>query len=256
MGIKHGDLIDTIISKISIDEFEPKTGKSKDVMVVGFNITEESAGEDLNTFINSSIHDIRDVEVSPNPNKDGYFMVFVEMDRNEDCFENVLEIVKDVENVSGKLKWKVRTHLTDEYHAIDSDELKRYLITDPEEYLTKEEWEEQVRAEDERLQAEESVNDSIMEFLKDTTLQSVTIDESVISLTGLQDEAKFEIQGFGPAQEVMSDIGISESAIGGNDVQLRQFNKMLGSSINAVKIDEYIVMFNADTKTVLVGKPC
>ena len=35
MALKEGDLKNTILKNISIDEFEPKTGEAQDVMVVG-----------------------------------------------------------------------------------------------------------------------------------------------------------------------------------------------------------------------------
>ena len=35
MALRENDLVNTVLKNISIDEFEPKTGDSKDVMVVG-----------------------------------------------------------------------------------------------------------------------------------------------------------------------------------------------------------------------------
>jgi len=46
MPLREGDLIDTVLKKISVDEFEPKTGKEKDVAVIGFYLNSESAGQD------------------------------------------------------------------------------------------------------------------------------------------------------------------------------------------------------------------
>lgn len=262
MGIRHGDLNDTVLSKISIDEFEPKTGESKDVMVVGFNVTENGAGKDLSTFLNSSIFEVRDVEVSPNPNEDGYFMVFLELDRNENVFENVVQIIKDIENVSGKLKWKASTHLTDEYHDIYSSELQEVLITDPDNYMTREQWEQQMAQMDEeqRLAEEaelaESNSNKILEFLKDSDLLQAGFSESgKLTMMSREHNAQLEVINFGDADTVMSEVGIAESALQEMDMDVRRFNSMLGN-LNAVKIDEYVVIFNTNTKQVLVGKPC
>ena len=134
MGLKQGDLNDTVLSKVSIDEFEPKTGESKDVLVLGFHVLEQNVGDDLYSFLNSSVFEIRDVEVSPNPNKSGYYMVFIEMDRNENVLENIRSIIKDVENISGKLSWKGKTHIYDSYIPVFEDEIEKYIISDPEIY--------------------------------------------------------------------------------------------------------------------------
>ena len=109
MALRQHDLKNTMLKKISLDEFEPKTGDTKDVMVVGFHIHEQQAGKDLYKFLNHSIHEIRDVEVSPNPNPENYFMVFVEMDRNESSLDNIKSLVKEIENVSGNLDWNIST---------------------------------------------------------------------------------------------------------------------------------------------------
>ena len=83
MGLRQNDLKDTILKKISLDEFHPKTGDEKDVAVVGFRVSQSSPGKDLYNFLNRSIIETRDIEVSPNANEDGHYMVFIEMDRNE-----------------------------------------------------------------------------------------------------------------------------------------------------------------------------
>jgi len=261
MGIRAGDLVDTILSKISIDEFEPKTGKSKDVTVVGFNLTEESAGKDLSTFLNSSIHEIRDVEVSPNPNKQGYFMVFVELDRTDNVLENIIKISSDIVNVAGDLRWQASTHLTDDYYPLESDELKRYIITDPEQYLTKEEWEEQARAEEEEMAAQEQAqdnSDAILEFLQASNILEAGINNNKLHMRGARDVATLEIVNFGPAQDIMAEVGIRESALGQLDNTLRKFNSMLGE-MNAIPVDDYIVIFNPVTSgndNILVTKKC
>jgi hypothetical protein len=36
MALREEDLKDTVLKKISLDEFEPKTGKEEDVAVIGF----------------------------------------------------------------------------------------------------------------------------------------------------------------------------------------------------------------------------
>ena len=51
----------------------------------------------------------------------------------------------------------------------------------------------------------------------------------------------------------MADIGITETALSPVDNTLKKFNSMLGE-MKAVKIDEYVVIFNPADKNVLVTK--
>lgn len=249
MGLREGDLKDTVIKKISVDEFEPKTGESKDVVVVGYNVIDEGAGKDLYTFINNSIVEYRDVEVSPNPNPDGYYMVFVELDRNQDVYETILSLTDDVVNITGKLMWEATTHLTDNYYPLESEEFKAALITDPDKYMTKEDFEES-----QMMAAQQEQHNSIIEFLQQSTLDNVTIEENRITLSKGKDFATLEIQGFGD-KEIMQDLGIAESALKPVDSVMRLFNSMLGE-MRALQIDESIVIFHPQQHTVLVTKLC
>ena len=63
-NLNHQDLKDVLLPNISFDEFEPKTGEKENVAVIGFYVTEQSAGEDLAKFINKSHFELRDVEVT------------------------------------------------------------------------------------------------------------------------------------------------------------------------------------------------
>ena len=65
MPLSEMDLRNTVLKKISIDEYEPKTGDSQDVMVLGFHINDSKPGKDLYKFLNTSVVEVRDVEVSP-----------------------------------------------------------------------------------------------------------------------------------------------------------------------------------------------
>jgi len=252
MGLKVQDLKDTVLKKVSIDEYEPKTGDSSEVMVLGFSCKESSQGDDLYNFLNSSIFEIRDVEVSPNPNPDNYYMVFVELDRNENSLKTIREIITDVQNVTGKLDWIGKTHLTDDFHPMFDEGIAKFVIEDPEKYQTRDEWEEtQMALELENKQ--QIKNDSILEFLKTTNLLSASINNNTLEIRDKFNEASLEIVGFGEATDIMAEVGINESAIGELDNTLRQFNSMLGE-MRAIPINDYVVIFHPTQPNVLVTK--
>lgn len=243
------DLEDTILKGISVDEFHPKTGDSKDVVVVGYRAISKSAAEDLYSFLNSSIYEWRDIEVSPNSDEEGHYFIFVELDRKEDVLETIIKMTGDVENVSGALKWEAKTNLMDNYEPLRSDEFKAVMITDPDNYKTREQFDNE-KAEEAMIQQ----NDNILEFLNKSLLDNVVIEGDVITMTKGKDSAQLRIAEFGD-KEIMSDIGISESAIKPLDSVLRQFNSMLGE-MRAVPIDDYIVVFHPEQQQVLVTQQC
>ena len=235
MALRPGDLKDVVLKKISYDEFEPKTGSGDDVAVIGFYVTEAGAGDDLYSFLNSSIIENRDVEVSPNPNDEGYYMVFVEMDRNDELAENVLKLVREVENLSGKLMWEARTPYINEYLPL----------------------EEVLNGSAEKSVETESQQQEIMEFLANTNLLDVRFDENMMDLKDARASARLEVVGFGYGPDLLSDLNINESAIR-NDFDQHLFvrlRSMLGE-MRALPIDEYVVIYDPARKDVLVTKPC
>ena len=262
MALKEGDLKSTILKKISIDEFEPKTGEAQDVMVLGMYLNEMAPAKDLYHFINNSIIEIRDVEVSPNPNTDNYFMLFLEIDREEGALSKIKDIMSEVERLSGKLDWSVSTTLSEESFKLQDDNLMNYIQLDPENYLTSEEFmanklEAESQAEESRL--EEQANDNsnrILEFLKDSNILEAAFDvNNVLHIRGSRDIASLNIVNFGHGPDIMSEVGISESAIRQDydKVAISKLSAMLGE-MKVMPIDEYMVIYNPAHQDILVTK--
>lgn len=255
MGIRQGDLVDTVLSKLSIDEYEPKTGDSKDVVVLGINVTEDSVGQDLYNFLSSGVHEVRDIEVSPNPNQDGYYMVFVELDRNDRALQTIREMITDVENAAGKLSWKAKTHLTDDYIPLNSEEIDQIFISSPDDYVTREQADEMRTAEPELPEESDRTPDLVLEFLAASSLTNASVSDEILTLEANKFNAKLKIVDFGQASDIMKNLGISESAIKPLNTTLRKFNYMLGE-MRAINIDNYVVIYHPENTNILVTKPC
>ena len=261
MPLRENDLANTVLKKISIDEFEPKTGTSENVLVLGFQLSENLPSKDLYKFLNNSIIEMRDIEVSPNPNPDGYYMVFVEMDRQEEVLNNIKSIVEEVERLSGKLKWEVSTTLSEESIALDNEELAKYIQIDPENYMSKDEFvsqQEAVQQKEEEHRLEEEAKDNsntILEFLKASNILEAGLNDGKLHLRGARDVATLEVINFGHGPDVMSEVGISESAIKleHDKIAMAKLNAMLGE-MKALPIDEYIVIYNPAHRDILVTK--
>ena len=261
MTIREGDLQNTVLKKLSIDEFEPKTGDSKDVLVLGFHVNESAPGTDLYKFINNSIVEIRDVEVSPNPNTDGYYMVFVEMDRKPGVLDNVKEIVSEVENIAGKLNWNVVTPVLEDGMNLDDESLEQYIQQEEGVFLSKDDFvakQEEAKQQEEQARLEEEANSNsskILKFLENSSLLEAGINDNRLVMRDSKNVAQLEIVNFGHGPDVMKNLGIDESAIkvDYDKVAFAKFNSMLGE-MRALPIDNYIVIYNPSQQDVLVTK--
>jgi hypothetical protein len=252
MSLENGDLKNTVLKKISIDEFEPKSGTLEDTVVLALFVVDEEVGQDMYKFFNTSSLPVQAVDVSPNPNEDDYFVVFVELPRNDQLLSNIRKHITDLENLTGRMAWVASTHLTDDFFPLDGEELEQYVITDPENYMSREEWE----AQQEMGAIEEAQNKMnwIADFLKNSSA-SVKLDENILELSGVHDSASFNIVAYGEANQVMESLGIHNKAIKPLDINFRKLNIILGE-MRAVPIDDYIVIFHPEQNNIIVGEIC
>ncbi len=261
MPLAEGDLKNTVLKRLSIDEYEPKTGDSQDVMVLGFHINDSKPGKDLYKFLNTSVVEVRDVEVSPNPNTDNFYMVFVELDRNENSISNIKELVEEVERLTGKLNWEVSTVFNEENIPLNDDSLLGYVQLDNTNYLSSEEFmsqQKEAKEQEEQTRLEEEAKDNsnrILEFLKDSNILEAGINDNKLHIRGSRDIATLDVVNFGHGPDVMTALGISESAIQleHDKIAFAKLNAMLGE-MKALPIDEYVVIYNPKHKDVLVTK--
>ena len=109
-GLRVGDLENLVSPKVSIDEFEAKSGSDKEVLVVAFYVKDDEPAMDLATFVERGSHKIIDTEVSPAPDDDGHYLVFVEINKDENTMQTVLDILKDMKQLVDIKTWEFNFH--------------------------------------------------------------------------------------------------------------------------------------------------
>ena len=243
MSLNNEDLAGTILPLVSIDEFEPKAGDTKSVIVVAFYLLDQDPAEDLNTFIQRGYIDALDVEVSPNTDEDGRYLVFVEMERN-DTFPNKFQaLLKDVENVAGKQDWKVKTYLSDDREFEYNDPaIYKYVITNPAEYISKDEF------------MKESVKDKVTEFLQDSHIMFLTVEGNNLTIGTGSRTIVAEVVDVGDYDTVFGRNFLAESAfrLVNKPMEATMLGGMLGN-YDVIPIDKYLcVGKQSDNKVMLL----
>lgn len=242
MSLKNNDLEGTILPTVSIDEFEPKAGNNDDVIVVAFYLVDQEPAEDLNTFIQRGFIDALDVEVSPNTDDAGRYLVFVEMERN-DTFPNKFQaLLKDVENVAGKQQWKVKTYLSDDKEfAFNDPEIYNYIITNPDEYVTKDEF------------MKESIQAQVTSFLQDSHIMYCNFEGNTVTLGSGSKKIIAEVVDVGDYDTVIGRNFLSESAfrLTNRPIEATMLTGMLGN-YDVMPIDKYLFVGSQSDDTVML----
>lgn len=247
MTIKRGELQHTVSPLVSVDEFEPKAGLSRELIVLGIKLMNETAAKELDIFIQRGDLKIIDSEPSPNPDENGKYVLFVEFRRDEQFKENLSHFLKDIENVTGKMKWMIKPYLSDEHFKLSDSRLFDFIITDPDSYVDKQTF---LTA----IDRQNSVKESVRSFFKDSNLKDLTIDgDRVIFDSSLKMSGT--MIGFGECSEVLKRHRLIETPIKLVDAptEVQSLSKMLGEMWDVHSIGEYAAIVN-ETDCVLLVK--
>lgn len=139
-GFDYMDLENQVIPELSIDEYSAKTGTDDEVVTVAFTIKGEQASKDIVEWFERGYTWVVDAAVSDGELSPGKYLVFVEMKRRTSVPEKIIEMVEDLETLTGlKVKdWTVTVN--DEDFDCELSQIKSQMILSPQEYReTKEE---------------------------------------------------------------------------------------------------------------------
>jgi hypothetical protein len=133
-GLDHLDFENQIIPTVSIDEYEARSGENDEIITFSFIVKGKAIGEDLCDWIIKGYDYINDCEVSEGELMANRFVVFVETNRRSKAPERLLEILEDLETLTGLSvdQWKVK--INGEEYAPELNILKQNMITIPLEY--------------------------------------------------------------------------------------------------------------------------
>jgi len=232
MSLSENDLKNTIHNIITLDDFKPKAGNDEEVIVVTFYFNDEGPARDLNTFIQRGFIDILDVEVSPNTDEDGRYLVFIEMDRNKTFPEKFKALVKDIENLTGKVDWKIKTYLSDDKEfEIGDKKIFKFIILDPKEYVTKEEFKMA------------TMKEGVVDFFKSSMVANLTTSSNYVILMQGQNKIIAEVVDFGDYDSVIGRNFLSESAFKLTQIpyEIKMLESMLGNC-GVTPLDKFVLL--------------
>lgn len=131
------DLKDLVLPYIGIDEYKPKVGTEAEVIVVSFLCKDELPAKDLGKFIEMTAAEILDVDATEVPDDNDNYPVYIEIKRDKRFWEKFRIIVRDVENTTGKLNWRISVYKDDNLYALNNPNLINAVIVNQRVYNQK-----------------------------------------------------------------------------------------------------------------------
>jgi uncharacterized protein YjfI (DUF2170 family) len=245
-GLLHGDLNDLIVPMVDIDTFESKISNSKAV-VVAFYLFEQDPARDLERFIEKGAVDVLDAETSPAPTDDGYYVVFVELSRDDNLPEHLMEIISSVDNLTDIDQWQFKTLHDKNIYDLTEENLRDHVNLDPKKVPpSTDEDEDAIKDEtrdiepEERPDEEEELAERLVPMLQYGLMESIEIVDDQVILRSGSDQLVYrvmEITGSEPS------IPVIAARIG--DPLIREsmrLSRMLGSTYLVETADDALLV--------------
>lgn len=133
-GFDHMDLENQIIPEISIDEYSAKTGTDDEIVTVAFTIKGEQASRDLVEWFERGYNWVIDAAVSDGELSPGKYLVFVEINRRTTAPGRIVELIEDLEPLTGLKVKDFTVKINDEDFDCEVGQIKSQMILSPQEY--------------------------------------------------------------------------------------------------------------------------
>jgi hypothetical protein len=235
MSLREGDLRDMMDNVFEIDSFSSKMGDDKDIVTLSFSLKEKAPADDLMNFLERGYGFILDADVTAGEQSDGTYKVFVELARDNDVHENIIEIVDGVKNLSEIEDFKFRYYKNWRSQDLSQETLEELVPNNPDNY---------------GLKVEESRMSNYKEFFNKSFLDQVDLNENLLKIRKkYADPLMFEFIDFGDTLDVIKrtngKFDIMESY-----PEILFLTKYLGD-YNISKYGDNLVFENGDKAVVL-----
>ena len=191
-SLKANDLKYLVKKVFGVDCYKSKIGNDEEVVVLSFTVSQEDPAKDLENFIEMGYDFVLDADITPGETDDGDYIVFVELERGRHLTDQILEIVKGVNRLTGHDYMRFRYFKNFKSHEATEENLQTIIPLDKESY---------------DIATERNGIDNFSEFFANSYANEIKLlDESILFQRTYSGPIKFEILNSGPRQEVYNSI--------------------------------------------------
>ena len=136
-SLRANDLKGLVDHIFTIDQFKSKMGEDKDVVVLGFRVSDKFPAIDLMEFVEKGYTYILDADMSTGEERDGRYQVFVELERSPKLGMQITDILEGVGQLCDCTDWRFRYHKDIESLPVSEEALNEHIPNSPEAYEAK-----------------------------------------------------------------------------------------------------------------------
>mgnify|MGYP001490116145 CR=1 FL=1 len=223
MGLRVNDLESLLDNIIEIDSYKSKMGKDSDIVTIAFSVLGESPAKDLENFLEKGYPFVLDADVSTGEQEDGMYKVFVEIERNDDISNQIMEISDGVGKLTNTENLRFRYYKNFKSFDLSEENLTNNIPTSKDAY-------------------EATINETRYEnyknFFTNSYFESVNmVGNTLIVKNTYAQPLRFDVTEFG------KDVTINESVNMNDMAEVIFLTKYLGD-YNITKYGNSIVLAN------------
>lgn len=133
-SLNEGDLKWLVYDTVMIDMHKTKLGEDKDYIVLAIPVKDKNPADDLATFIEHSVAEFEDVEVSPATDDQGRYLIYVEFKRSPAVYDNINDILNDSKRLCEIENWKFSYKKDVGPLEFNEENFNNSINTEPETY--------------------------------------------------------------------------------------------------------------------------
>jgi len=164
-GLKIAPLRGFVQNRFLVDAYKPQNGDEKDIVVLAFSVLERKPAIILRRRITQGQFEFIDVDVSPAPNEEGNYLVFLELKRSAAMFDVLSDILRHIGKIVDIQQWYFQPYAHQEFLDWNRENFLKTISQSPEDNAD-ERSEEPTGNQSEQSGGEKAVESELQEISK------------------------------------------------------------------------------------------
>ena len=191
-SLRPNDLEGLIKKVFEVDGYKSKIGDDEDVVVVSFTVDGQEPAKDLENFLEMGYDFVLDADVTTGETDDGFYKVFVELERNRHVPKQIIEMLDGVSRINGGEKMRFRYFKGFKSQEATEENLAASVPLDKESYA---------------IATEKNVLENFSNFFSNSYLEELSVvEESIKFKKAWANPISFKIITSGTKSEVYTGI--------------------------------------------------
>ena len=234
MGLRQHDLEGMIDNIFEIDSYKSKMGDDQNIVTLSFSGKTNESAKDLVNFLEKGYSFILDADATAGEQSEGTYKVFVEIERNKDVPEQIMEIIDGLGKLSNIDNFKFRYYKNFRSVPISIESLTENIPINSDDY---------------GLKTSQTTMENYKNFFNRSYVENIEMMDDVVAIEKAYAEPLyFRFIDIGDKEEILNNI---KESVNVNDfAEIIYLSKYIGD-YNITKFGDKLTFENNNKVLVM-----